>query len=99
MNNIRIKPSKKIDFKSKLLEQYNDQSKGFQYKNLDFKKIEKEKEIKFGMPISWDRMTFECKKDIAVCDNFNILRKQLTKNLDATATISRAESPLSVNFN
>jgi hypothetical protein len=46
------------------------------------------------MPISKDRMTFECKKDIAICDNFNVLRKQLYKNLDAKATLNRAESPL-----
>ena len=35
MNNIRIKPSKKIDFKSKLLKEYNDPLKGEQYRNVD----------------------------------------------------------------
>jgi hypothetical protein len=43
MNNIRIKPSQRIDFKSKILKEYNDPSKGQKYRNIDFVKIENER--------------------------------------------------------
>jgi hypothetical protein len=35
MNNIRIKPSKKIDFKSKMILEYSHPDRGRQYKELD----------------------------------------------------------------
>lgn len=58
------KPSSHIDIKSQMIKDYLDPAKGLQFKNIDLKRIELEKEIKH-MKISQDRMIVECKNDIA----------------------------------
>lgn len=70
INNIRIKPSKKIDLKTKMILQYAHPEKGRQYKDLDAHKIQLERKIK-GMPYSGEAMTLDCKQDISKCQNFN----------------------------
>ena len=53
-----------------MIKEYLDPLKGNKFRHIDLKKAELESTIKY-MPLSFDRQTIECKKDIARCDNFN----------------------------
>jgi hypothetical protein len=48
------------------------------------------------MPYSPEAMTLDCKQDISVCQNFNQLRNQLIKNLDAKNGATAQEVPPSL---
>ena len=73
MKFIKVKGSKNMDIKSKMLREYADPVKGRNYRNIDLERIEKEQQIKH-MPISQERLTYECKNDIALCKNYNELK-------------------------
>lgn len=64
MNFMKIKPSKNIDLKAKMLKDFLSPTRGSQYKDIDLERIELEKTIKH-MPMSVERMTIQCKYDIA----------------------------------
>jgi hypothetical protein len=78
MQFMKIKPSTNLDLKSKILKEYNLPDKGEQFKNIDQKKMELEATMKH-LPLSIERMTMQCKNDIALCENFEELKTQLRK--------------------
>jgi hypothetical protein len=51
MKFIKVKRSKNMDIKSKMLKEYSDPVKGNNFRNIDLERIEKEQQIKH-MPIS-----------------------------------------------
>ena len=67
-----------MDLKAKMIKDYLSPQKCEQFKNIDLKRIELEKTIKH-MPLSIERMTVQCKNDIAQCETFNELKEQLNK--------------------
>lgn len=67
-----------MDLKAKMIKDYLSPQKCEQFKNIDLKRIELEKTIKH-MPLSIERMTAQCKNDIAQCETFNELKEQLNK--------------------
>jgi len=78
MNFMKTKPGKNVDLKAKMIKDYLSPQKCEQFKNIDLKRIELEKTIKH-MPLSIERMTAQCKNDIAQCETFNELKEQLNK--------------------
>ena len=75
---MKTKPGKNVDLKAKMIKDYLSPQKCEQFKNIDLKRIELEKTIKH-MPLSIERMTVQCKNDIAQCETFNELKEQLNK--------------------
>jgi hypothetical protein len=78
MNFMKTKPGKNVDLKAKMIKDYLSPQKCEQFKNIDLQRIELEKTIKH-MPLSPERMTVQCKNDIAQCETFNELQEQLNK--------------------
>jgi hypothetical protein len=78
MKDIRIKPTKELDRKHRLIKEYMKSEVNDQYKKIDLAQIELEKSIKY-MPISKEHLTIQCKDDIAQCKNYNELKAQLQK--------------------
>jgi hypothetical protein len=75
---MKTKPGKNVDLKAKMIKDYLSPQKCEQFKNIDLQRIELEKTIKH-MPLSIERMTVQCKNDIAQCETFNELKEQLNK--------------------
>ena len=92
---MKIKPSKNLDLKAKMLKHYQGEDGG-QFKNIDMDRVELESKIKH-MPLSIERMTVQCKNDIAQCSNYQEFRSQLKKNYDRETTTMgpRVMSPMS----
>ena len=72
MQFMKIKPSKNLDLKAKMLKDYQGEN-GDQFKNIDMERVELEAKIKH-MPLSIERMTVQCKNDIAQCSNYQEFR-------------------------
>ena len=75
MKFVKIKGTNNLDIKAEILRDYMT-DKGDKFKNIDLSRIEIEKSLKH-MPISRERMTEQCKSDIAKCRNYNELKSML----------------------